>query len=291
MTASGEGAKTVSQRRSASSMKSAPTHPARRRAVAAALALAFAFAGGRAAACGAAGGAVQAASVDARGEIALSDGRRLRLAGLDLPLPARGDPGLAAAAARALLSERFVGREAALTLVSAAPDRWDRALGDLNAPAVGAAPASAADALIAAGLARVRPEYETRGCEAARLALESAARAKGLGVWRDPDYVVLAADDLASLARRDGRFVIVEGVVRRIGLGRARLYLDLGGRGALSVVASRKTQAAFQTAGAPLTALAGEKIRVRGALDSRFGPQLEIVDPLMLERLGRAEAK
>ncbi len=96
---------------------------------------------------------------------------------------------------------------------------------------------------------------------------------------------------LASLARRDGRFVIVEGVVRRIGLGRARLYLDLGGRGALSVVASRKTQAAFQAAGAPLTALAGEKIRVRGALDSRFGPQLEIVDPLMLERLGRAEAK
>ena len=102
---------------------------------------------------------------------------------------------------------------------------------------------------------------------------------------------MLAADDLASLARRDGRFVIVEGVVRRIGLGRARLYLDLGGRGALSVVASRKTQAAFQAAGAPLTALAGEKIRVRGALDSRFGPQLEIVDPLMLERLGRAEAK
>jgi hypothetical protein len=123
------------------------------------------------------------------------------------------------------------------------------------------------------------------------LALESAARAKGLGVWRDPDYVVLAADDVASLARRDGRFVIVEGAVRRIGLGRARLYLDLGGRGALSVVASRKTQAAFQATGAPLTVLAGEKIRVRGALDSRFGPQLEIVDPLMLERLGRAEAK
>ena len=185
----------------------------------------------------------------------------------------------------------FVGREAALTLVAAAPDRWDRALGDLGAPISDGAPASAAEALIAAGLARVRPEYETRGCEAGRLALESAARAKGLGVWRDPDYAVLAAADAASLARRDGRFVIVEGVVRRVGLGRARLYLDLGGRGALSVVASRKTQAAFQAAGAPLTALAGEKIRVRGALDSRFGPQLEIVDPLMLERLGRTEAK
>ena len=270
-------------------MKFAPTHLPGRRAAAAVLALGLAS-GPAAAACGAAAGAVQATAVDERGEIALSDGRTLRLAGLDLPLPSRGDPALAAAA-RALLVNDFVGHEAALTLVSAAPDRWGRTLGDLAAPISDAAPVSAAAALLAAGLARVRPEYETRGCEAGRLALESAARAKGLGVWRDPDYVVLAAADVASLARRDGRFVIVEGVVRRIGLGRARLYLDLGGRGALSVVASRKTQAAFQAAGAPLTALAGEKIRVRGALDSRFGPQLEVVDPLVLERLGRAEAK
>ena len=275
-------------------MKFFPTHLPRRSAtaagVAAALALALALAAGRAAACGAAAGMVQAASVDFRGEIALADGRTLRLAGLDFPVPSRGDPMLAAAA-RDLLAKRFVGREAALALVSAVPDRWGRALGDLGAPVSDATPASAADGLIAAGLARVRPEYETRGCEAGRLALESAARAKGLGVWRDPDYAVLAAADAASLARRDGRFVIVEGVVRRVGLGRARLYLDLGGRGALSVVASRKTQAAFEAAGAALTALAGEKIRVRGALDGRFGPQLEITDPLMLERLGRTEAK
>jgi endonuclease YncB( thermonuclease family) len=272
-------------------MKFASTHlPGRRAAAVAGFALALVLAAGSAvAACGAAAGIVRAASVDERGEIALADGRTLRLAGIDLPIPSRGDPALAASA-RQTLAERFVGREAALTLVSSAPDRWDRALGDLGAPVSDAAPGSAAEALLAAGLARVRPEYETRGCEAGRLALESAARAKGLGVWRDPDYAVLAADDLALLARRDGRFVIVEGVVRRVGLGRARLYLDLGGRGALSVVASRKTQAAFQASGAPLTALAGEKIRVRGALDSRFGPQLEVVDPLMLERIGRAEA-
>ena len=275
-------------------MKFFATHLSRGRAAtagaAAALALTLGFAAGPAAACGAAAGAVQATAVEEGGEIALADGRRLRIAGLDLPVPSRGDPALAAAA-RALLAKLFIGRDAALSLVSAAPDRWDRALGDLAAPDSEAAPGSAAEALLAAGLARVRPEFETRGCEAVRLALESAARAKGLGVWRDPDYVVLAAGDRAALARRDGRFVIVEGAVRRIGVGRARLYLDLGGRGALSVVASRKTQAAFQATGAPLNALAGEKIRVRGALDSRFGPQLEIVDPLMLERLGRAEVK
>ena len=40
----------------------------------------------------------------------------------------------------------------------------------------------------------------------------------------------------------------------------------------------------------PLAALAGVRIRVRGVLDERFGPQIEIVDPLMLERLGKADA-
>jgi len=261
--------------------------PRRVALIGAAAALAVGF-GLPASACGSAAGTVRVAAVDARGEIGLADGRTLRLAGLDVPQPSRGDPGLAAAAG-ALLTARLAGRDLALSLVAPGPDRWGRVLGDITGPDDGGV--SAADALLAAGLARVRPEFETRGCEAARLALETGARAKGLGVWRDPDYAVVAADDAASLMRRDGRLVVVEGVVRRVGLGRSRLYLDLGGRDAISIVASRKAQAAFQAAGVPLAALAGEKIRARGALDDRFGPQLEIVDPLMLERLGRSEAR
>ena len=136
----------------------------------------------------------------------------------------------------------------------------------------------------------MRPEYEARGCVAARLAAESKARDAGLGLWDDPDYSVLAADDVEELRERDGRFVLVEGVVRRVGVGRARLYLDFGGRGGFTVVAARKLEAAFAAAGAPLRALAGERIRARGVLDDRFGPRLEIAEPLLIERLGRDEA-
>ena len=145
-----------------------------------------------------------------------------------------------------LLAKRLVGREVGLTRSPPRPTAGVARLGDLGAPTFPAP----------------RPPRPPRRCSppawrafvrnsrraAARPAdspLKSAARAKGLGVWRDPDYAVLAADDLASLARRDGRFVIVEGVVRRVGLGRARLYLDLGGRGGFTVVASRKPQAAL----------------------------------------------
>jgi hypothetical protein len=56
----------------------------------------------------------------------------------------------------------------------------------------------------------------------------------------------------------------------------------------LTVVVAQKLQAAFASAGAPLSALAGEKIRARGVLDDRFGPRVEVAEPLMIERLGRA---
>jgi len=262
--------------------------PARRAGAAFALALALAAAPSlaRAASCGVAAGTVQPVAVTERGEVALADQRVARLAGLDVP-----GQGALAPLARDFIASHALGRAAALVVFSTAPDRWGRTLADLSAPQDAGVPVSLADTLLTAGLARVRPEFETRACEPARLALEAGARAKKLGVWGDRDYSVLAANDGAELARRDGRFVIVEGVVSRVGLGRSRFYLDLGLRGDLSVTASRKTEAAFRAAGAPLSALAGERIRVRGVLDDRFGPQIEIADPLMLERLGRAEAK
>jgi endonuclease YncB( thermonuclease family) len=248
-------------------------------------ALALAFAQPVFAACGAIGGTVRVAEVTGRLEIRLADGRLVRLAGLDAPDPRRGDP-QTAAAARAFLSDRIVGRDVALLVFSSKPDRWGRVLADLASPDG----ETAAKQLISSGFARVRPEFETRGCAADRLAAEAKARDAGLGLWNDPDYSILDATDVEDLAHQDGRFVIVEGVVRRVGTGRARFYLDFGGRGGFTVTIARKSQNAFGGAGASLTSLAGERIRVRGVLDDRFGPRLELVEPPMLERLGRAQA-
>jgi len=256
----------------------------------AALALALALAGPASAACGVAAGTARIAEVTERLEIRLEDGRLVRLAGLDVPDTPRGGAETAANA-RSFLGGRLVGREVALVALAARPDRWGRFLADLSLAEPSGGGASAASLLLlSAGFARVRPEFETRGCVAERLAAESKARAAGLGLWNDPDYSILEATDVEELAERDGRFVLVEGIVRRVGVGRARLYLDCGGRDGFTVVVARKSQTAFQNAGVPFNALAGEKIRVRGVLDDRFGPRLEIAEPLMVERLGRAEA-
>ncbi|HYA74104.1 MAG TPA: thermonuclease family protein [Roseiarcus sp.] len=254
------------------------------------LAFALALAGPASAACGLAAGTARIAEVTERLEIRLEDGRLVRLAGLDVPVPQRG-AAETAGNARAFLSGRLAGREAALVAFAAGPDRWGRIPADLSLPQPAGGADSAASLMLSNGFARVRPEFETRGCVAERLAAERSARAAGLGLWNDPDYSILEAADAEDLAERDGRFVLVEGIVRRVGVGRARLYLDFGGRDGFTVVIARKSQTAFQNAGVPLNALAGEKIRVRGVLDDRFGPRLEVAEPLMVERLGRAEAK
>jgi endonuclease YncB( thermonuclease family) len=242
------------------------------------------------AACGRPGGRVQPVSVDQRLDIALSDGRTVRLGGLDVPNADRAAPGMASAA-HDFLTRRLAGHEADLIDLAGAPDRWGRTVADLSLPdSDGGADGSTAEALLAAGLARVRPEFETRGCAIERLTIEDSARRAALGMWRDPDFAVIQSSDLAGLRRRDGRFVVIEGVVRRVGFARSHLYLELVPRDGPTIVIARKLEPALAREGRPVGALVGQTIRARGALDDRFGPRIEVGEPAMIEFARRAAA-
>jgi endonuclease YncB( thermonuclease family) len=240
--------------------------------------------------CGLPAGRVQAVNVDERLDVALSDGRTVRFGGLDEPSMGRGAPEIANAA-QDFLKRRLLGREAELIVLAGAPDRWGRTVADLSLPdsAVGLAGSTTA-ALLGAGLARVRPEFETRGCAAERLIIEDGARRAGLGVWRDRDFAVIQSSDSAELRRRDGRFVVVEGMVRRVGFARSRLYLELAPHDGPTIVIPRKLEQALAREGRRVGALVGETIRARGALDDRFGPRIEVGEPTMIEIARRADA-
>jgi endonuclease YncB( thermonuclease family) len=242
------------------------------------------------AACGRPGGRVQPVGVDQRLDIALSDGRTVRLGGLDAPSSDRGAPEIAGAA-QVFLSRRLLGREADLVLLAAATDRWGRTVADLNlSDSADGSAASIAEALLTAGLARVRPEFETRGCAVERLKIEDGARRAALGIWRDPEFAVVSSSDSAGLRRRDGRFVVIEGMVGRVGFARSRIYLELVPRGGPTIVITRKLEPALAREGRPVGALVGETIRARGALDDRFGPRIEVSEPAMIEIARRADA-
>jgi hypothetical protein len=82
-------------------------------------------------ACGRAAGRVQAVSIDERLDIALSDGRIVRLGGLDAPTAERGAPEIAKAA-REFLSQRLLGGHADLILLAGGTDRWSRTVADIR---------------------------------------------------------------------------------------------------------------------------------------------------------------
>ena len=235
------------------------------------------------AACGRAAGRVQAVSVDERLDIELSDGRTVRLAGLDGPNAHRGAPEIANDA-RKFLGERLLGRDAELIQAAGGTDRWGRTVADLVVADPGdKTVGSAAAALLMAGYARVRPEFETRGCAAERLAMEEAAREQGLGIWTDPEFAVIQSSNSAELRRWNGRFVVIEGMVRRIGFARSRIYLELVPHDGPTIVVARKLEAALAREGRAVGALVGQTIRARGALDDRLGPRIEVADPAMIE--------
>jgi endonuclease YncB( thermonuclease family) len=242
------------------------------------------------AACGRAAGRVEPVSIDERLDIELSDGRIVRLGGLDAPNGDHGAPEILSGA-RAFLGERLLGRDADLILLAGGTDRWGRTIADLVvADSRGGSAGSTAAALLRAGYARVRPEFETRGCAAERLAMEEDAREQGLGIWRDPEFAVIQSSDSGELRRRNGRFVVIEGMVRRVGFARSRIYLELAPRDGPTIVVARKLEKALAREGQPVGALTGQTIRARGALDARFGPRVEVADPAMIEIAGRSDA-
>ena len=189
------------------------------------------------------------------------------------------------------LSERLLGRAADLIQLAGGTDRWGRTIADLAvADPPDQSAGSTAAALLTAGYARVRPEFETRGCAAERLAIEDEARQGEKGIWRDPQFAVIQSSNSAELRRWARRFVVVEGMVRRVGFARSRIYLELVPRDGPTIVIARKLETALARAGRPVGAMVGQTIRARGALDDRFGRRIEVADPAMIEIARRPDA-
>src|SRR5271154_6084252 len=108
----------------------ASRHRARRRLCGACAALlAIVLACPCLAACGRPDGRGQAGSVDERLDIALSDGRIVRLGGGGAPTAERGAPEIAKVAREFL--QRLLGGHTDLILLAGGTDRWGRTVADL----------------------------------------------------------------------------------------------------------------------------------------------------------------
>lgn len=226
------------------------------------------------------------AKIDERLDLTLQDGSSLHLAGLDPPQPTPESPDLPAKAQAAVA--KLLGAGIDFVPLASEPDRWGRMPAYVFLPAQpGAAPEQLANWVLAQGLARFMPVPEAHACRVEFLAAEATARAGKTGLWRDPFYAIIEATDRTAFAGKAASNVIVEGRLLSVDSTRYRTTLAFAARETrgFSVTVLQRNVAIFERSGPAFRALIGRSFRVRGLLDLRFGPQIEIASPDEIELL------
>ncbi len=207
--------------------------------------------------------------------LTLDDGREVRLAGIEVP-----------PAAKPALESLLLGQTVELRQRQPASDRYGRILAfvSLASPAEDAEP-SVAHALIERGLARVGTGLDDPACSAELLSRERVARIQRLGLWGEPDYAILNAEDGAGLLGQEGRFAVVEGKVASVRESGGTIYMNFGRRWsqALTVTILKRQERSFTAAGLQPDRLANLRLRVRGYIEERSGPRIEATRPEQIE--------
>lgn len=206
----------------------------------------------------------------------LTDGREIRLTGIEIPQTAQ-DTATAALTAAA--------RDYDVTLHGGddTPDRYGRQ------PAVVIVygeERSLQEALIAQGAAIVGAEPDP-SCRAAMQAAERDARQSRKGAWSNPDFVRRASEP-DKILNDIGHFTLVEGQLQSVRDSRGTTYLNFSRRWnqGFAATISRRMMPAFAAAGVSPAALNSKRIRVRGWVEQRGGPRMEVTRPDQIELIG-----
>ena len=204
----------------------------------------------------------------------LDDGREVRLLGIE---PISADQ------TKQALATMLSGKDVALRGADDAPDRYGRQAALVS---VDGAASSVQVALLAQGDAVVSSEVADKDCAATLLAAEAEARRLRKGAWGG-SYVIKNAESPDDILAGIGHFAIVEGKVLSVRQAGATTYLNFGRnwtRG-FAVTISRRLLPVLEAAGMPPKSLENRQIRVRGWVEGRSGPRIELLRAGQIERL------
>lgn len=142
-------------------------------------------------------------------------------------------------------------------------------------------------ALLEAGQARAYALPGLTDCLDELLAHESEARRNRRGLWRNGIYRAKPAARAGGLMRLRNRYERVEGVVVTVTTTRASLYLNFGAdwKSDFTVRVAKPVLDANPSLSTKLEALKGRRIAVRGWIERRNGPMMDIVDGGQIEIL------
>jgi endonuclease YncB( thermonuclease family) len=232
-----------------------------------------------------------AAIIDAR-SFRLEDGREIRLAGIEpfLADKSRDKKTVDEKSSdqksndTSALSAIIAGREVTLSGQDDTPDRYGRQPAFVFL-AASATPVQAL--LLAQGAALASPTVTDKGCALVLAAAEAEARRAKLGAWGTP-MAIKNAESPGDILAGIGRFTVVEGNVLSVRQAGTTTYLNFGRNWTqdFAVTISRRTLPLFEAAGIALKSFEKRRIRVRGWVEARGGPRIEVLSVGQIELLG-----
>lgn len=227
--------------------------------------------------------------------IALDDGRELRLIGALAPRAqdAGASPGAWPIETEAirLLTSMVLGRTVKLAFGERQTDRYGRLLAHVFT-GKGNFETWVQGQMLAAGLARTYGLPGSFACSAELLAHERVARTQRRGVWAIAVYRMKPAYLTGLLMKRRSRYEIVSGVIADVSATKSATYLNFGRdwKSDFTARISKDVLAAHPQFATALAGLKGKRVAVRGWIERRNGPLIDVTDPSQIEMLDTPEA-
>jgi len=216
--------------------------------------------------------------IDAR-TFRLQDGRDIRLAGIE-PVTTGDTRANPAAALTAIIA----GRNVTLRGEDDSPDRYGRQAALVF---LAASDTPVQSLLLAQGDALVAATVTDSDCASILSHAEADGRQARRGIWAVPTAIKNSespGDILAGI----GRFTVVEGKILSVRQAGATTYLNFGRNWTrdFAVTIPKRTIPAFEAAGIVLKSLENRRVRVRGWIEARGGPRIEVLRVGQIELLG-----
>ena len=221
------------------------------------------------------GSGVVSAIVDGR-TLRLEDGRDIRLAGVDVIAGDSDDPRPALAA--------LIGRRVTLRGDGDDPDRYGRQSVFIY---LEPSATSIQSELLERGEALASGDVADKACAAELATAEAAARQARRGIWANSS-VIKTVENPVDILTRVGQFTVVEGKVLSVGQAGATVYLNFGRRWTRDFAAtiSRRMIPYFEAAGVAPVSLENRRVRVRGWVERRGGPRINVLRVGQIEVIG-----
>jgi endonuclease YncB( thermonuclease family) len=217
-----------------------------------------------------------AAVIDAR-TFRLDDGREVRLAGVE---PVASEKAKDTAALSAIVA----GREVTLRGEDDTPDRYGRQSAFVF---VASSESPVQALLLSRGEALVSAAVTDKDCALVLTSAENSARDAKQGAWADA-MVIKNAESPGDILAATGRFLVVEGRVLSVRQAGATTYVNFGRNWTrdFAVTIPKRALPAFEAGRLVLKSLENRRIRVRGWVEARSGPRIEVLRVGQIEVVG-----